>query len=103
GMATELRGSEGAERDDLLVRRARLLDGVGDEAQADALAAEGIRHAGVVDDDLVRADAGEGHLRFGAIRAAHDVATLAAAKVFPFDFRQGVAHDSTPSTGSTGA
>src|SRR5690349_20364046 len=44
----ELRGGERAEGYDLLARRPRILHRTGDEAQADALAPEGVRHAGMV-------------------------------------------------------
>ena len=62
-MATELRGRERAERQDLLAGLARVGDGAGDQRRAHALAAEGVRNLGVVDDQEPRAGLREGHLR----------------------------------------
>src|SRR5690606_28111606 len=96
-MTPELGGSKRAEGDDGTPGGARLLHGMGDEAQARALAAERLRNSGMVDDDLVRADAGEGHLRFRPVRVTQHIAALAPAKVFHLDFRQLVAHAFVPS------
>src|SRR5262245_24503743 len=78
-MAAELRRGERAERDDLLARGTRILDGPLHELDADALCAKRVGHAGVVDDDLGKADLGVGHLGFGTVRTAQDIAALALA------------------------
>ena len=72
----ELRRRERAERQDLLARGPRVRDAARDQRRPDALAAEGVRHLGVVDDDELLAGLREGHLRL-VLADAVDVAALA--------------------------
>jgi hypothetical protein len=56
--------------------RARVLNRPRHQAQPGALPPEGVRHAGMVDDDLRIADLAERHLGFLARRRADEVAPL---------------------------
>ncbi len=50
-MALGLRLEEGAERNDFPATAAGFLDGVKSQRLTDPLAAQGVRHAGMIDDD----------------------------------------------------
>ncbi len=70
-MTPELGGRERAKRNDRLAGRTRILDRARHQPEAGALPPEGIRHAGVIDDDLALADLGEGHFRLGPVRQTY--------------------------------
>src|SRR4029077_16930994 len=91
GMAAELGVGERAERDDLLARRAGVLDGARHQLQAGALAAESVGDFGVVDDDHVLADLAERHLRDRTFGRAQEIATLRARVLDP-DVGRSVCH-----------
>src|SRR5690606_20062308 len=94
GVTAELRRRERAEGYDDLTCGASILDGALHHLRTNALATKRIRHARMIDDDLARADLGEGHLGFRAVGRLHHVASLRFA-VFQDDFDV-IAHVTSP-------